>query len=140
MTMLTPENRVLVTGASSGIGMAVALLCNQMGSTVIASGRDMPRLQNLKNSCAHQEFLHIEPRDLQEDMDSLPQWVAGLRQKYGKLTALVCCAGYAAVMPLRAYDRNAAASLYDIHVHVFPTLRQTWLPLRQNIKRTPSPW
>ena len=133
MTMLTPENRVLVTGASSGIGMAVALLCNQMGATVIASGRDMPRLQNLKNSCAHQEFLHIEPRDLQEDMDSLPQWVAGLRQKYGKLTALVCCAGYAAVMPLRAYDRNAAASLYDIHVHAPLLLARGFADKRNNM-------
>ena len=133
MTMLTPENRVLVTGASSGIGMAVALLCNQMGATVIASGRDMPRLQNLKNACAHQESLHIEPRDLQEDMDSLPQWVAGLRQKYGKLTSLVCCAGYAAVMPLRAYDRNAAASLYDIHVHAPLLLARGFADKRNNM-------
>lgn len=103
------------------------------GATVLASGRDMPRLQNLKNSCAHQEFLHIEPRDLQEDMDSLPQWVAGLRQKYGKLTALVCCAGYAAVMPLRAYDRNAAASLYDIHVHAPLLLARGFADKRNNM-------
>lgn len=131
--MLTSDNRVLVTGASSGIGKAVALLCNQMGASVIASGRDMVRLQKLKNTCVHPEFLHIEPRDLQEDMDALPQWVAGLRQKYGKLTGLVCCAGYATVMPLRAYDREVAASLYDIHVHVPLLLAKGFADKRNNM-------
>ncbi len=133
MTELSPESRVLITGASSGIGMAVALLCNQMGATVIASGRDHDRLLHLKNTCANQDTLHIEPRDLQEDMDSLPQWVAGLRQKYGRLSGLVCCAGFAAVMPLRAYDRNAAAGLYDIHVHAPLLLARGFADKRNNV-------
>jgi NAD(P)-dependent dehydrogenase (short-subunit alcohol dehydrogenase family) len=132
MSLLTPAHRVLVTGASSGIGMAVALLCNRMGAAVIASGRDMARLRNLQSICAHPESLHMEPRDLQEDMDALPQWVAGLRQKYGRLTGLVCCAGYAAVMPLRAYDRNAAARLYDIHVHAPLLLARGFADRRNN--------
>ena len=133
MTMLKSEHRVLVTGASSGIGMAVSLLCNQMGATVIASGRDISRLQHLKKNCTNQTSLHIEPRDLQEDMDALPQWVAGLRQKYGKLSGLVCCAGYAVVMPLRAYDRNVAAGLYDIHVHAPLLLAKGFADKRNNI-------
>ena len=132
MTQLTPESRILVTGASSGIGMAVALLCNQMGAAVIANGRDHTRLQDLKKTCANPEQMHIEPRDLLEDMDTLPQWVAGLRQKYGKLTGLVCCAGYAAVMPLRAYDRSAAAGIYDIHVHAPLLLARGFADKRNN--------
>jgi NAD(P)-dependent dehydrogenase (short-subunit alcohol dehydrogenase family) len=35
---------ILVTGASSGIGRATALLCAQMGAHVIAGGRDTERL------------------------------------------------------------------------------------------------
>lgn len=35
---------ILVTGASSGIGRATALLCAQMGAHVIAGGRDAERL------------------------------------------------------------------------------------------------
>ena len=132
MTQLTPESRILVTGASSGIGMAVALLCNQMGATVIANGRDHTRLQDLKNTSANPEQMHIEPRDLQDDMDNLPQWVAGLRQKYGKLTGLVCCAGYGAVMPLRAYDRTTAAAIYDIHVHAPLLLARGFADKRNN--------
>ena len=138
MSMEMSEHRVLVTGASSGIGMAVSLLCNQKGATVIACGRDMPRLQHLKNTCTNQAFLHIETRDLQEDMDALPQWVAGLRQKYGKLTGLVCCAGYAVVMPLRAYDRNVAAGLYDIHVHAPLLLAKGFADKRNNMGKGSS--
>lgn len=138
--MSTPgaESRVLVTGASSGIGRAVALLCNRRGAAVIASGRDMARLQDLKNACAHPESLHIAPRDLLEDMDVLPQWVAGLCQKYGKLTGLVCCAGFAATMPLRAYDRNVVARLYDIHVHAPLLLARGFADKRNNMGRGSS--
>ena len=35
---------VLVTGASSGIGKAVAVMCSKMGATVIATGRNLERL------------------------------------------------------------------------------------------------
>lgn len=133
MRMFTLENRVLITGASSGIGKAVALLCNQMGASVIASGRDMIRLQNLKTTCAYRDFLHIEPRDLLEDIDTLPQWVAGLNQKYGKLTGLVCCAGFASIMPLRVYTRSSAVRLYDIHVHAPLLLARGFADKRNNI-------
>lgn len=38
---------VLVTGASSGIGEATALLCAQLGATIIATGRNKQRLDLL---------------------------------------------------------------------------------------------
>ena len=36
---------ILVTGASSGIGRAVAIACSKMGATVIATGRNSDRLE-----------------------------------------------------------------------------------------------
>ena len=131
--MTLSKNCVLVTGASSGIGKAVALLCNQMGATVIASGRDLKKLHALQSSCTHKDSLQIEARDLKENMDALPQWVGTLRQKYGKLSGLVCCAGFAALMPLRAYDREIAARLYDIHVHVPLLLAKGFTDRRNNV-------
>ena len=38
---------ILVTGASSGIGRAIALLCARMGASVIVTGRDESRLQQV---------------------------------------------------------------------------------------------
>ena len=41
---------ILVTGASSGIGRATALLCSQMGARVIITGRNEARLQETLDS------------------------------------------------------------------------------------------
>lgn len=40
---------ILVTGASSGIGRAIALECAKMGATVIFTGRNVNRLQGVKD-------------------------------------------------------------------------------------------
>ncbi|MCF5941399.1 SDR family NAD(P)-dependent oxidoreductase, partial [Xanthomonas perforans] len=37
--------RVLVTGASSGIGRQIAITCSQMGASVVITGRNTERLQ-----------------------------------------------------------------------------------------------
>ena len=38
---------ILVTGSSSGIGRAIAILCAQMGASVIVTGRNVERLQEV---------------------------------------------------------------------------------------------
>lgn len=39
------EKTILVTGASSGIGRAIAVMCSRMGASVIATGRNQERLE-----------------------------------------------------------------------------------------------
>jgi NAD(P)-dependent dehydrogenase (short-subunit alcohol dehydrogenase family) len=41
---------ILVTGASSGIGKATAIICSKLGATVIATGRNQTRLQESLDS------------------------------------------------------------------------------------------
>ena len=43
MSGFTAEDRFLVTGASSGIGRAIALKLNAAGATVLAHGREADR-------------------------------------------------------------------------------------------------
>ena len=50
---------VLVTGASSGIGKATALLCAQMGASVIVTGRNEERLQSVFDSLPGERHLMI---------------------------------------------------------------------------------
>lgn len=93
MTLFSREQHILVTGASSGIGRACAMLCNQLGASVIAGGRNEERLAASQARCASPAHWHNEARDLVADLESLPQWVAGLRQKYGRLWGLIHAAG-----------------------------------------------
>lgn len=118
MIQFTPSQCILVTGASSGIGQAIALLCNSLGATVIASGRNAAKLQENKKMSSVPARFHTEQRNLTENMEELPIWVKSLREKYGKLHGLVSCAGFARLMPLREYSIKEAQEMLDIHFHV----------------------
>ena len=48
MVSFNPEQRFIVTGASSGIGEGVALLLNELGATVIGIARNQSRLEGMK--------------------------------------------------------------------------------------------
>ena len=133
MIAFTREHIVLVTGAGSGIGKAVALTCNALGAAVIANGRDRAKLENAKKESAHPEHFHAEPLDLLADMDALPQWVKSLKERYGKLRCLVCAAGHAGIMPLREYSRAEAGRFFDIHFHVPLLLSKGFADRRNNV-------
>ena len=69
MSGFTAEDRFLVTGASSGIGRAIALKLNAAGATVLANGRDEDRLAETSRLAPAPERLRPVPRDLAADMD-----------------------------------------------------------------------
>lgn len=64
---------VLVTGASSGIGKAVAIECSKMGANLIITGRNLERLnetlKSLENNKNHQ--LIVADLSDKEDLNSL---------------------------------------------------------------------
>lgn len=111
------EQRILVTGASSGIGRATALLLNELGAMVIASGRDMGRLEATRAEASYPERLHLAPRDLTKDIDSLPAWVSSLCAQYGRLQGLAFCAGQTWNAPLSVYDINRAEAAFALCCH-----------------------
>lgn len=117
MIKFTPEQRILVTGASSGIGRAVAILLNSLEATVIAHGRDTDKLAELKAAAPHPERLHTIARDLTEDMDALPGWMLNLSREYGKLFGLAFCAGQTWNLPMQSYDISIAHKAFDICCH-----------------------
>ena len=68
MISFNPEQRFIVTGASSGIGEGVALLLNELGATVIGIGRNAERLEGMKAKCKHPENVFLEQKELTEDI------------------------------------------------------------------------
>jgi len=127
------EHSIVITGASSGIGKAVALACNALGATVIASGRDRDKLKAVRSESEYPDAFHVDTRDLLADMDALPLWIKALKEQYGKLGGLACSAGHAGIMPLREYSRSEAGRLFDMHFHVPLLLAKGFADRRNNV-------
>lgn len=118
MTAFQPEQRILVTGASSGIGRAIALECIAQGATVLACGRDEEKLEQARQtSSAPERWISIR-KDLLEDMEGLPLWVRRRAQEHGKLWGLAHAAGEGLMDSLQLYNLERARRHFDLNVHV----------------------
>ena len=114
MISFTKDQIFIVTGASSGIGEGTALLLNELGATVVGIARNAERLNAMKSKCKFPENMHVEIKDLADDINSLPQYIKELKNKYGKFTGLAYCAGICQVNPLQTLDYNEMKTLFDI--------------------------
>lgn len=132
MSAFSAEDRILVTGASSGIGRAIALKLNAEGATVLASGRDGERLAATRAMARAPERVHAVPRDLVADMDGLKPWLQALRGKYGPLRGLVCSAGRTWNAPMAFYARERVQELFDICCHAPLILSSAFCDKRVN--------
>lgn len=92
--------RILVTGASSGIGRQIAIACAQMGAQLVISGRDVIRLGITFSALPDKGHTQIVA-DLtaQADIDRL---VADA----GVLDGLVHAAGISKLVPLRLINQT----------------------------------
>ncbi len=114
MISFTPEQRFIVTGASSGIGEGTALLLNSLGATVIGIARNSQRLAGMKEKAARPENVFLEVKDLAEDPAALPAYMKTLKDKYGKFQGLAGCAGIADVKPLQMIEPEDVKRIFDI--------------------------
>lgn len=108
------EQRFIVTGASSGIGESVALLLNELGATVIGIGRNQERLEAMKAKAKQPKNVFLEQKDLTEDIEALPAYVKTLKEKYGKFSGMVYCAGISDVTPLKGLSLSAITKVFNI--------------------------
>lgn len=115
MICFSKEQRFLVTGASSGIGKAIALLLNEKGAVVIGIGRDRSRLEQMKDECKSPDSMFLEPKDLVKDIESLPGYVASLKNKYGKFQGLAFSAGIISIEPLQMLDYQKINDVFAIN-------------------------
>jgi short-subunit dehydrogenase len=104
--------RIWITGASSGIGEALAIACRAEGAELILSARRMLELERVAQqleACGRGPGIHLQVMDVSQT-DALPGLVASVSERYGPIDVLINNAGisqrsYAAETPLEV-DRR----------------------------------
>jgi NAD(P)-dependent dehydrogenase (short-subunit alcohol dehydrogenase family) len=108
------EKRVLVTGASSGIGAAIAVELSRHGARLILSGRDHGRLTRTLDQLEHADH-QILPIDLR-DPSGIFDAVTSLRQMVGPLYGLCHSAGVVESRPLSSNSVNVVQAILDVNL------------------------
>lgn len=105
--------RVLVTGASSGIGRAAAILISELGGKVIAVGRNESTLKKTVDCLTGDGHQH-NVFDLSE-AELIPKWMQEIATE-GRLDGLVHMAGIHGAKPLRVSEVDFVNELMAINV------------------------
>jgi NAD(P)-dependent dehydrogenase (short-subunit alcohol dehydrogenase family) len=90
---------VMVTGASSGIGRATAILFSELQARVILVGRNQERLD--ATLAAMQGAGHLAKAFDLAHTDEIPKWMQSIAAETGPFDGLVHAAGKQAAMPIR---------------------------------------
>ncbi len=93
------RQRILVTGASSGIGCATAILLSQLGAKLVLAGRDQHRLDETASALEGSGHA-VEPFELSRSAD-IPVWLKAVVERHGPMTGLVHSAGVERIRPIR---------------------------------------
>jgi NAD(P)-dependent dehydrogenase (short-subunit alcohol dehydrogenase family) len=106
--------RILVTGASSGIGRETAVLLSELGADLALVGRDEGRLREtaslLRGGGSEVLTFDFARTDL------IPDWMRQNAVKSGKFMGLAHCAGVQLIQPLRFLSVEETNKLLNINV------------------------
>ena len=80
---------VWITGASSGIGAALAKIYAEKGVKLILSSRRLAALEQVKSECKNSKNIKILPVDL-SDFDAAPAKVQNAFDFFGKIFQKLC--------------------------------------------------
>ncbi len=111
------DRKMMITGASSGIGRETAKYLAGEGCSLILLGRNKERLQETKEMLPGEDHLTISA-DLAEEQDLefvLKEAVSDGR----KLDGLVHCAGTGPIIPIKLLKRRTIEEVMRINVYSF---------------------
>ena len=102
----------VVVGASSGIGKQTAIELATGGANVLAIGRNVERLDELKNICPEKIFtvsLDVIDAESADWTQALTKFIDAV----GKVDGGVYSAGIVGLTPLNSFDRELAHRIFD---------------------------
>lgn len=125
------QKTILVTGASAGIGKAIAIACAGMGAKVYITARNQERLsETLQTMEGSEHFSLVADLSVRNDRESL---VANLP----KLDGVVHCAGVGSRVLCKSIHREDIDQVMNLNFHA-PVLLQSSLLSRKKINKNAS--
>lgn len=106
--------KILITGASSGIGRSAAIYCNQLGADIILIARDLERLKGTFSllGSGNNKFYSIDLKNYESIEPVINEYV----DNYGKLDGFIHAAGIEKTIPLQLMDFKSYEDLFSINV------------------------
>ncbi len=122
--------RVLVTGASRGIGRGVALAAARAGADVVTCHRqDSPHVASLKRELAKTPGDHLVSKTDVTSATAVDALLTACAERYGRLDGVVNNAGSFAPLPYGQLDSAAWAAAMDGNVTATHLVTRRALPL-----------
>ena len=94
--------KILVTGASSGIGRGIAITCSKMGAELVITGRNSTRLEETFNGLENKEKCLQIIADLTDESQ-----IEELVEQLPELNGVVHCAGVGDMTPLKLVNEKS---------------------------------
>ncbi len=108
--MLKPNNRViLISGASSGIGLAIAKLLLEEGYNLSLGVRNIEKTKTLFSKCKSQNYI-IEKFEA-TDLKTIDSWVENTINIFGKIDGLINNAG---ILKIVSFDEGEIEELNEL--------------------------
>lgn len=112
------EKKIMITGASSGIGRAVAVKASQMGAKLVLCGRNAEHLTQTVSLLEKDSVYEIITFDLM-DFDGYPGYFDIAVKNGNLLDGLVFCAGQSRITPMKGMRREQIQELLNVNFTSF---------------------
>ena len=125
------NKKILVTGASSGIGKAIAIECSKMGAKVVVTGRNEQRLQETYGQLegTHPAYI-VADLSKKEDIETLAKQI-------DSLNGLVNCAGLTIPKPFKFLQEEDIQEVMTINFNA-PLLLTQLLVKKKKLQKAAS--
>ena len=123
--------RILITGASQGIGAACARLCAEFGAEVVLVARNMDKMKEIESSLLGKNHVCIsyDLHDLTLAEDIFRKATADGK----KLDGFIHAAGVAPIVPIRALNMEMIQDIFYINFFSFLILSKFFLRNKYSI-------